>query len=330
MVISFRSDNARNYIEVKLGLLNEEQKKHMNYKIRMLEENDIDKIIKPVISEMDSKVKLEYDILSGNALANLWERKKPDMDEIRKLLISICEAVELLPEYLLSSDDLVINPAYMIRRDDGKLSLVYVPGYRVQLSIQIKTFLEYVMRIFDYSDFDKTVYLHDVYGIVTEDNFSLNKLIDKLCDSTYQFESGGYYLIEKASANDVELKKDYVKNADDEFKSKFEYADTKHDIVDDDISDNESSLRVQLLTIVANAVLLLALLIKLFIEDNQGEKIYYVGFVIILFVALIINMVLYNSRIEKCNSEEADFAMQNFEENISYSITHKMKNDTRI
>lgn len=60
------------------------------------------------------------------------------------------------------------------------LKLIYIPGYGRSLRVQLKEFLEYIMKIFDHRDDAGVRYMYGMYDLVSEDTFSLDDFAYKL------------------------------------------------------------------------------------------------------------------------------------------------------
>ncbi len=181
MEMYYVTKGINNYIQVNAGQNIIQKNSPQAFRLKMLESNEIEGLIHPISMEMDGCLTLKYNTGSSYVLDRLFLRLKPDGGFLRILMEQIERLLVRLKEYLLEPDDLVIRPEYMFYDWGGKvLRLIYIPGYGRSLRLQLKEFLEYIMKIFDHRDDEGVRYMYGMYDLVSEDTFSLEDFSYKL------------------------------------------------------------------------------------------------------------------------------------------------------
>ncbi|MBO5388061.1 MAG: FHA domain-containing protein [Lachnospiraceae bacterium] len=174
MEMCYVSKGINNYIQVSTanGLI--EKNSPVAYRLKMLENNDIEGLIRPIAIELDGELTLKYNTNSYYVLDRLFLKFKPDGSFLGIIMGQLERVLNRLREFLLEPDDLVIKPEYMFYNWGEKaLKLIYIPGYGKNIKEQLKSFLEYVMRIFDHRDESGVRYMYGMYDLICEDTFSI-------------------------------------------------------------------------------------------------------------------------------------------------------------
>lgn len=178
MEMCFSNSGTENYIEVKLGYRREIKDWGNSYKVSMLQENIISGIITPVLTETDGIIKLNYSISSFYIMERLIKCMKMDGMLFSTIVSQLVKTIKLIEDYMISSDDLVISPQYMMfDSTNSQLWLLCIPGYNHPVKEQLKSFIEYLMRYFDYRDINGMSYLYELYRIITENNNGIEDFI---------------------------------------------------------------------------------------------------------------------------------------------------------
>lgn len=174
MEMSYVNDGIYRFLEVRLGSKEDIVEKGLICKLRMLEKNDIAILISPFENEIDGRLILRFNTKAYYVFDRYLQRKKPDGEFLRLFLKQLVECVNKMEEYLLSPNDIVLQPMYMyIDTREHTMRLICVPGYTVDMRIQLKGILEYMMKIFDHHDQNGVNLLYDLYDRVTEDDFDI-------------------------------------------------------------------------------------------------------------------------------------------------------------
>lgn len=176
MEILYVNNGLKTYLDVEVGLRKDLYEKGLFYKVKMLESNSIPHIIAAHTNEIDGNVYLRFHANCKSGLSALMEKIKPDGKILKLVFEQILSCIKCLGEYLLDPSDLVLDPNYMfLDYNDKKLEMIYLPGYGKNIVSQLKSLLEYMMRIFDHRDKQGVFYLYDLYDRVTDDDFLIEE-----------------------------------------------------------------------------------------------------------------------------------------------------------
>ena len=185
MEILYVSKGTENYLDVRLGLREEICRGGKLYMVRMLQENDIAFLVRPVVTRADEVISLRHNVTSLYVLKRLFQSMKPDGELLRLMLEQLHQCISEAEEHMLNPDDLVINPEYILYDQSKKnIRLICAPGYNVPIKHQLKTLIEYLMKIFDYRDREGISLLYGLYDRCTEDAVGIKQLL--ACFDSYE------------------------------------------------------------------------------------------------------------------------------------------------
>lgn len=174
MEILFSSDEMNNYIDVNIGSLSDIRHGSAYYKMRMIQENNIPYMLKPVSFELDGNVWLRAKTGGAYILERVLNKLALDGAMLRLIVLQLCECISRFEMYLLSADDIVLDPKYIFYRADLKnICLLYIPEYGVGIKKQIKQLLEFLMRLFDHRDRAGIIYLYKLYDVICDEAVSM-------------------------------------------------------------------------------------------------------------------------------------------------------------
>ena len=177
MEMCYVSKGISNYIQVNAGEVVVDKTSPHCYRLKMLENNDIDGLIRPITMELDGKLILKYNTCSCYVLDRLFLKFRPDGGFLKIIMEQLEGLFCRIRKYLLEPSDLVLRPEYMFYNwEERKLRLIYIPGYGQNVRLQLKSFFEYVMKIFDHRDEVGVRYMYGMYDLISEETFSMDDL----------------------------------------------------------------------------------------------------------------------------------------------------------
>ncbi len=169
MEMCYKSKGLENFLEVSMGNCDGVRHSANFYKIKMLENNVLENIFMPVSLEIDGELLLKYNTQTYYMLNRMFEKFKPNGIFLESVMNQVVDCINELGNYLLDPNDLVFRSEYMFYNwGEKKLKLIYVPGYSENIRGQLKTFLESMMKLFDYKDEVGVKLLYEVYGRIVE------------------------------------------------------------------------------------------------------------------------------------------------------------------
>lgn len=177
MEMCYKSKGVSNYLDVRIGTEEELKQRGYQFQIRMLEENEIPYLLRPVRIEMDGVLFLKYELNAVYVARRMIQRLKPDGKLFAEWLDDILNCIAEIEQYLLVPDNLVLSPDYMFyRRNDKALAMLYIPGYEQDIRVQLKGLMEYIMQRFDADDRTGIQFLYKAYELVCTENADIRDL----------------------------------------------------------------------------------------------------------------------------------------------------------
>ncbi len=184
MEMCYKSRGLENFLEVTLGNTDKLRKSVNYYRVKMLENNELENIFTPVCLEIDGELILKYNTQAYYMLGRVFEKYKPNGAFLESVMEQLTGCINELSRYLLDANDIVLQPEYMFYSwSDMRLRLICIPGYGENIRGQLKNFLECMMKLFDYKDEAGVKLLYDVYGRVVEGDCNLRGLLVKTSDN---------------------------------------------------------------------------------------------------------------------------------------------------
>ena len=195
MEMFYQTSGTHCFINVCLGDSDDVLHNQKTYMIYMIENNEIPYIISPISGEIDGKVWVKYCVDGKVNLKRLFEQKKPDCNFLKQLISQINICIKNLEKYLLTPDDLVLDPEYMLYDEKKEsLMLIYVPDYNKKLKNQIRSLLEYVMVNFEHRDKKGLDVMYEAYDMVSGDNFEM-EYIDRMLNKSEMIQNKNEMII---------------------------------------------------------------------------------------------------------------------------------------
>ena len=168
MEISQINKGLYSYIEVRRL-----EKISSDFEIEMLKNNQL-KTISPLSSfDYDDETVLRYKVDGLCDMTKLFRRKKPDGSDVKKLFLSISDAIYELREYMLNPSNIVFDEESVLYDEKKEnFRFIYVPGNETLFQKGVKSLCEEIMKHFDHSDKEGTVFFYDIYSEFLKDNFT--------------------------------------------------------------------------------------------------------------------------------------------------------------
>lgn len=190
MEMSYINKDEDRYMDICIGGRELIRGNGNEYKLRMLEENSLGDMIAPVFREIDGQIYLRYNINGLYSLAKLLEGRRLDGNILAEVINTLSRCVNGIKEYLLDVDDIILRPEYiMYDINANTFRLIYVPDYKRNMKLQIREFLECVMRSFEHSDYNGISYMYMLYDMSMDESIELRQLLK---NDIYTYKAGMY------------------------------------------------------------------------------------------------------------------------------------------
>lgn len=177
MQVSYKRDMNHNYL-----ILDPEEQIYGNeYQIRMLSMNDIRGLLKCNMKKMDGKVYFYYEVTSKQSLERIFEKSTMTMDDIKALLLGVKSSIENVAKYLLEPDHVLLDSSYIYMDIETKEPcLCYLPSYKGSITNSFKELAEFILKRLDHNDPGAVALGYDIYRQTTEENFSIEQIIQSV------------------------------------------------------------------------------------------------------------------------------------------------------
>lgn len=177
MQVSYKRDMNHNYL-----ILDPEEQIYGNeYQIRMLSMNDIRGLLKCNMKKMDGKVYFYYEVTSRQSLERIFEKSTMTMDDMKALLLGVKSSIENVAAYLLEPDHVLLDPSYIYMDIETKEPcLCYLPSYKGSITNSFKELAEFILKRLDHNDPGAVALGYDIYRQTTEENFSIEQIIQSV------------------------------------------------------------------------------------------------------------------------------------------------------
>ena len=299
---------------------------------RMITENQIRGFLNCTIREVDDERQFVYNITSKQTLTQLYEEREMEESDISKLIQGIVNARKQLNEYLLSDDNLILNPQYLYADSETKNpSFIFYPYYCTSIQESLLKLGLFILEKTNHGS-DKAVTLaYGFYKSVLKEDYAFDRLLEKKS------------VIYREDQNELIEKCDSEVSLQEESKEKYkENYDEKQDILD--MSDKSEKIVLFISGLILIVLISLIVIIKIYnlekyIPVNNRIFISFIcllGALAVSFpVAILINNVKSVNKRKKYNilSEEINLSKKNKKElsgirNIKWGNTDEMASET--
>ena len=153
MKISYQREMKRNYLIVEV-----ERQDEIPFEQNMLEQNQIDGVLRFQVRKKDTDLRFFYEITSKQPLSRLLEGQSVQAAQIRSLVWGIAQALDHMEQYLLSENSVLLTPEYLyVEPESLKVWLCLVPGLERDFPEDYSRLLEYLLGKVDHKDKESVV-----------------------------------------------------------------------------------------------------------------------------------------------------------------------------
>lgn len=158
----------------------------------MLTDNRPDGYLSVMKKCVNGQILFCYDITGRQPLSGCYHKQPVGHEELASLLVSVKSCLDHAREYLLSEDNLVLNPAYVYRNLTGEaFYFVYAPSLSGTFTEHIRELAKFLMEHVDYRE-DPAVALAGQFFQYTEaENFSMAVFLEESIEYIEHMGMGG-------------------------------------------------------------------------------------------------------------------------------------------
>ena len=145
------------------------------YAVNMAQNCPLESLLPIHIFFCDGKSLVRYRITGFTSLSERFSDSPLRLSDIRNILYTLRDICQRLPEYLLTSEDLLLDPEKLfIRPGSSKIHVCYIPGLPTVLSSSRMLLAEFLLKRTDHADQDASALVYRFYDQVSENNQSLS------------------------------------------------------------------------------------------------------------------------------------------------------------
>lgn len=176
MKTSYQRELKRNYLIVETET--SEGQGEPPFEQKMLEQNQIDGILRFQVRQKDEEVRFFYEITSKQPLSRLLEGQTIQAEQIRALVFGIAWSLDHMEQYLLSEKSVLLDPEYLyVDPESLKVWLCLVPGMECDFPEDYSRFLEYLLGKVDHRDKESVVLAYGLYQETRKENYGMTDIL---------------------------------------------------------------------------------------------------------------------------------------------------------
>ena len=176
MKTSYQRELKRNYLIVETET--SEGQGEPPFEQKMLEQNQIDGILRFKVRQKDEEVRFFYEITSKQPLSRLLEGQTIQAEQIRALVFGIARSLDHMEQYLLSEKSVLLDPEYLyVDPESLKVWLCLVPGMECDFPEDYSRFLEYLLGKVDHRDKESVVLAYGLYQETRKENYGMADIL---------------------------------------------------------------------------------------------------------------------------------------------------------
>lgn len=144
------------------------------YQYRMLAINRVQGLLPCSVRKIDGESFLYYEITSRQNIARIYEHRFISGKEMKQILYSLAQMNQMLEEYLLDSDKLILDPEYIFFDYEAeKFYFVYFPEIMPEENLQ--KLIEYLTEKSDPENAESTAVIYRLCDLASHEGFILRE-----------------------------------------------------------------------------------------------------------------------------------------------------------
>lgn len=162
-----------NYFSIKENDLNEE---NISYSIKMILNNDIEKLLHMELRIIDEENYYYYDINEKQKLVEICENNLINGDMLENIIKSLFKCIDNIKNYLLSENDLILELDKIFLDENQDVYFCFIPAYSKDIREQLCDLLEQLMKKINHKDKKAVMLVYNMYKVAKDKNSSFSKI----------------------------------------------------------------------------------------------------------------------------------------------------------
>ena len=177
--VSYHREMKKNYL-----MIEEEESGNQRFEAKMLIGNTIEGLLRFRIRKMDGISRFCYEITSKQPLKRLLETRTIGAEQIKNLLMGIVGTLTRMEEYLLSEEQIVLDPEFIyVDPEDFSPGLCLIPGRKGNFPKEFSNLLQELLDKVDHQDKEAVIMIYGLYRESLKENYGLENLVHWLVQS---------------------------------------------------------------------------------------------------------------------------------------------------
>lgn len=160
-----------------------------DYQLAMLSKNHIDGLLPLRCLHLEEQTRFIYEVGNRISMKNYFKQEELSAQAIYHFLSSLLDTLELLQDYMLIADGLILHPNYIFKGNHGKeesWQFLYQPNRKYALHKSFHELTEYFVQALDYQEQEGILLAYQLHKETMKDCFELPVLIARIKE---QYES---------------------------------------------------------------------------------------------------------------------------------------------
>ena len=148
-----------------------------DYQVAMLRENHIPGILDTRLRYVDGVTQYHYDISGKTSFKALHEKSNLGLEDIRNLSESLLLTVRELQKYMLSPENILLDPEYIFYEKSGYHFCFYPPDEEA-LKNKFHRLTEFFVREVNYKDEEGVRLAYMLHKSSMEENYTIEQILE--------------------------------------------------------------------------------------------------------------------------------------------------------
>lgn len=151
-----------------------------DYQIKMVQENEISGLFRPVTRRVDEETEYDYSITGCQSLQTFVEGEPISGKVLGILVEALCRLLEEMERYLIDGKYLGLRPEFIYlkreREEIAEVRYCFFPFQEQALEEQLRTLFKFITNEVDYQDKDTVNLAYELYQVVLREPAELSDL----------------------------------------------------------------------------------------------------------------------------------------------------------
>lgn len=168
--IEIKHDIQKNYLVI-------HGTKELAYMLRMVSDRTIQGFLPLEVRVLNNINHYYYDITGRENLLDRSKKGNWGLKQIVHFFVQILNVIGKAKEYLLNSNNFVLEPAYIYENMcNGEIAVCYYSDYEKDINGQLTELFSYFMNVVDYKDTKAVELVYKLYDVSREEHCTLQRL----------------------------------------------------------------------------------------------------------------------------------------------------------